>query len=156
MEGYEVITSDDCKFGRVVAESGGNLIVEHGTLRKSRRPLPRTFAEIHDDEQVVRATVSKEVLESAPACDGDGVDDAAVAEHYGLAEAFEAPETQGYGEVLPDDPARTAYDDARSAGIDAPEEQRVATRQNMDPGQGPNDGGGSPGLLGGDRFRDAG
>jgi len=37
MEGYEVITSDEHKAGRVVEVKGDSLIVEHGLLRKTRR-----------------------------------------------------------------------------------------------------------------------
>ena len=44
MEGYEVVTVDEHKIGKVVGESGEFLIVEQGILRKSKHPLPREFA----------------------------------------------------------------------------------------------------------------
>jgi hypothetical protein len=44
MEGFEVLTSDDCKYGHVVDVRAGRLIVEHGTLRKSKHAVPETFA----------------------------------------------------------------------------------------------------------------
>jgi hypothetical protein len=47
MEGYEVISSDDRKVGRVVEVKGDNVIVEHGLLRKTRQAIPKPFA--HSD-----------------------------------------------------------------------------------------------------------
>src|SRR5207248_2706130 len=117
VEGYDVITSDECKLGHVKGTIGDYLVVEHGTIVKSKHPVPKTFAEAHDDEKIVRLTVSKEIVTSAPKVNGDGLDEQAAAEHYGLASGYEAPETEGYGDVLPDDPGRTAEDDARRAGV---------------------------------------
>jgi hypothetical protein len=155
MEGYEVITSDDSKVGQVIGVSGDNLIVEHGAIFKSRYALPRAFAEVHDAERMVRATVSKEILESGPKVENGRVDEQAVAEHYGLAAGYDAPPTQGQGELLPDDPARTADEDARLAGLGSADEDRARMREHMEPGEGPLDRGDSPGMTGGDRFRDA-
>ena len=146
VEGYDVITSDECKLGHVVGTIGDNLVVEHGTLHKSKHPVPKTFAEVHDDERVVRLTVSKEIVKQAPKVNGDGLDQRAVAEHYGLAGGFEAPETEGYGDVLPDDPGRTAEDDARRAGIPTPTEERLEVRSGDDPATRQETT--SPGLLG--------
>jgi hypothetical protein len=147
MEGYEVRTSDDERFGRVVGTIGDNLIVEHGTLRKARHALPRTFAQVDEAERVVRATVSKEVLEDAPTIEDGDVDERAVAKHYGLAAGEEQPETLGYGELNPDDPARTAEDDMRSAGITPAYEEGTQVREDSRPGQ-PEPTPSSPGLLG--------
>src|SRR5438874_432646 len=66
MVGYEVITSDGSKAGRVVGTRGDDLVVEHGTLRKSRHLLPRTFVEVDEDEHVVRASITKDVLQDSP------------------------------------------------------------------------------------------
>jgi DNA-binding CsgD family transcriptional regulator len=109
MKGYTVVTSDDAKVGHVVGEVGENLIVEHGHLMKSRRPLPRAFAHADDDGQIVRTTVSKAILEDAPKVEADGsdLDEAEVARYYGLAAGDPAPETQGDGAMRPDDPARS-------------------------------------------------
>jgi hypothetical protein len=136
MEHYEVITSDEKKIGHVVGEIGDNLIVEHGTILKSRHALPRTFAEIDKAAGVVRTTISKEILESSPKVNGDGVDEQAVAEHYGLASAFDDPATEGYGELNPDDPAYTAEDEERAAGIEPAAQRRAHMHEHMGPGEG--------------------
>jgi hypothetical protein len=155
MDGYDVIASDDHKVGHVVGTIGDNLIVEHGTIFKSRHPLPRAFTEVHDDEQVVRATVSRQILESAPKVENGHVDEQAVAEHYGLAEAYDEPPTEGYGELTADDPAHTAEEDARDAGLGSVEQERARLLGHTAPGEGPFDSGSSPGATGGDRFRDS-
>ena len=143
MEGYEVITSDDAKVGHVVGTVGDNLIVEHGTVFKSRHALPRTFVHVDEGERVVRTTISKQILEASPKLDGDHVDERAVAEHYGLASGFEAPETEGYGELLPDDPGRSAEEEALRLGIPTAEQERLRVLEGDEPTT-PD----SPGLLG--------
>jgi hypothetical protein len=154
MDGYTVVTSDDSKVGHVVGETGDYLIVEHGHILKSHRLLPRAFAHVDDDAQTVRTTVSKSVLEEAPkiSADGSDLDDAEVARYYGLAGGESTPETQGYGEVTADDPARSVEADRAAAGMPTPEEERVAARANLEGGEpvGPP----SPGLLG-DRTPDS-
>jgi hypothetical protein len=145
MQGYEVITSDDSHAGHVVGTHGDDLIVEHGTLRKSRHLLPRTFVEIDETRRVVCASITKDVLDSSPKLDGDEVDERAVAEHYGLAAGFAAPETQGYGEVLPDDPGLSAEQEELRLGLKTPEQERLDLLQDKgtedyEPS--------SPGLLG--------
>jgi len=154
MEGYEVITSEDQTVGHVVGESGDYLIVEQGTLRKHKRPLPRELAEIDDDAKVVRTTVSKEILDDAPEW-GDEPDERAAAQHYGLAAGEAAPPSLGYGEEVPGDPAGVSDEDAIAAGIPTAEQERVRIREELtDPGHA-QDAPASPGLLGGDRYRDA-
>jgi len=91
MEGYEVVTIDEHKIGKVVGESGEFLIVEQGTLRKSQHPLPREFAYVDDAEQQVRVTVPKDLVTGSPKVEGD-VDARAVEEHYGLTEPPEPDE----------------------------------------------------------------
>ncbi len=148
MKGYTVVTSDDAEVGTVVGEVGENLIVEQGHLLKSRRPLPLAFAQADDDEQIVRTTVSKAIFEEAPKIDADGsdLDETEVARYYGLAAGDPAPETLGEGAMRPDDPSRSADADREAAGMPAPEEERIAARQNVEGGEpiGPP----SPGLLG--------
>ena len=148
MQGYTVLTSDDAKVGHVVAEVGENLIVEQGHLMKSRHPLPRAFAHADDEAQVVRTTVSKSILQDAPKVEADGsdLDEAEVARYYGLASGDPAPETLGDGALRPDDPARSVEADREAAGMPAPEEERVAARQNLEGGE--PIGRPSPGLLG--------
>jgi hypothetical protein len=83
MQGYEVFTSDGHNAGRVAEVQGGNVIVEHGLLRKKRRAVPNAFVHADDDERVVRLTVSSKLIESSPKVE-DGTDEQAIAEHYGL------------------------------------------------------------------------
>jgi hypothetical protein len=144
MKGYTVITSDEKNAGHVVDATGEYLIVEHGLLRKSRKPLPHAFAHADEAERVVRATVPSGMLNDAP----EPGDDEAIARYYGLAGSDPDPVTHGYGDVLPDDPALPA-DDAAVA-------ERAMLREHLNPGEGPNDRGNSIGITGGDRFRDAG
>lgn len=100
MEGYDVVTIEDEKVGTVVGTHGDNLIVEQGTIRKSKHALPRTFAEVDDGEQMVRMTVTKDIFCDSPKIDGE-VDETAIALHYGLAEDSAAPATEGYDETTP-------------------------------------------------------
>jgi hypothetical protein len=120
MEGFEVVTSDDCKLGHVVSVEENHLIIEHGVLKKSRHAVPETFAHTDDAEQTVRLTVPKQIVESSPKLEGESIDSQAVAEHYGLAEGTPDPETGEGGDVLPDDPS-TADQDAFRAGGEATE-----------------------------------
>src|SRR5919201_422845 len=147
MEGYQVITNDDAKLGRVVAVEGDHLIVEHGTLLKTRHAIPKTFAHVDDGEEVIRVSVSKDIVEASPKIENGSVDQRAVAQHYGLAEGFEEPETQGYGEMVADDPARSAAEDELRMGREPADAQRAKMREG---GFRPEDEdlGTSPGLLG--------
>jgi hypothetical protein len=135
MDGYDVITSDGDKVGRVVGTDGGNLVVEHGWVRKSRHVVPQAFASTDREQHVVRLTVPRQVLEDGPTANGD-IDEKEVAAYYGLAAGEDAPATQGYGELAPDDPARGAEHDARRAGIEPAEQQRARIRESMRPGAG--------------------
>ena len=126
MEGYDVVTVDDHKIGKVVGESGDFLIVEQGTLRKSKHPLPREFAHVDDSEQQVRVTVPKEIVDDSPTLDDD-FDERAVKEHYGL---MHSP-----------GPADAKYD----APPGSPEEERARVREGDEQSGLP---GSSPALLG--------
>ncbi|HEY3050941.1 MAG TPA: hypothetical protein VGJ40_04390 [Gaiellaceae bacterium] len=95
MEGYDVITVDEHKVGKVVGEAGDFLIVEQGALFKSKHALPREFAHVDDSEQQVRVTVPKEVVTDSPKLDGE-LDERTVAEHYGLT-LSPGPGAEGYG-----------------------------------------------------------
>jgi hypothetical protein len=156
MEGYEVRTSEGARAGRVVEVRGDNVIVEHGAIFKSRHAVPQTFIHVDDSDRVVRASVSREIIESSPKVDDGELDERAVAEYYGLAGGHEAPPTEGYGETRPDDPAFGAERDRERAGMIATEEERARIRSGTAPGEGPLDDISSPGLTGGDRARDAG
>lgn len=128
MEGFEVVTSDDCKIGHVVAVQENHLIVEHGLLKKSRHAVPETFAHTDNSEKTVRLSLSKEIVVSSPKLDNGSIDTQAVAEHYGLAEGTPAPETEGYGELLDDDPGRSADQDALRAGRETADQERAQIR----------------------------
>lgn len=132
MEGYEVITSDDRTVGSVVEVKGDNVIVEHGLLRKTRHAIPKTFVHADESEEVVRLSVSSDVVESSPKVEDENVDERAVAAHYGLAAGDPAPETQGYGDVLPDDPARSAEQEELRTGVEPAAQQRAAIREGRD------------------------
>jgi hypothetical protein len=121
MEGYDLITSDDKHLGHVVGTAGGNLIVEHGHLRKSRHAIPQTFVDVHDDENLVRTTLSKQLIEDSPkVADAGDVDEEQIAAYYGLAGGDStAPATEGYGALNPDDPATL------NPGIAAAEQERL-------------------------------
>lgn len=151
MQEKQVLTIDDEKVGHVVGEEGDFLLVEHGLL-KAKHAIPRAF--IDEDGDHYRTTLSKQLIHESPKLHNGDLDRQAVAEHYGLAEGYEDPITRGEGDLLPDDPARSAEEDAVRAGVD-PVRQRVATREGISSGEGPLDQGDSPGLTGGDRFRDA-
>jgi hypothetical protein len=151
MDGYQVVTSDDCKFGHVVGREGDHLIIEHGTLKKTKHAVPETFAHVDDGEEVVRLSVPKQIVEDSPKLENDTIDEQAVAQHYGLAEGEPAPETEGYGETLPDDPAWSADQDAFRAGRETADQQRAQIREGgIQEGQ--EDLGESPALLG-DRIK---
>jgi hypothetical protein len=132
MEGYEVITSDEHKLGSVVDVKGENLIVERGLLRKSRHAIPKVFAEEDGSEQVVRLTISEELVDSSPKLEDGEVDEQAVARHYGLAAGDPAPVTEGYGELRPDDPARSAEDDQVRAGMETAAQERIRIREGVE------------------------
>ena len=102
MDGYEVIGSDDGKLGHVVEIDGDFLIAEEGTLRKKRHAIPKAFAHPDDGEQVVRLTVSKELVEDSPNFKEGELDRKAAAAHYGLDDGYD------------DEPTRTTRPRARS------------------------------------------
>ena len=147
MEGYDVVTNDEHKIGKAVRVSGENVIVEQGTIFKSRRPVPLAVAHVDEEASVIRLTVSKEIVDHAPECGDDlGVDERAVAEYYGITSGPE-PASEGYGETTADDPGRSAEEDALRAGLDSPVQERARVRESIreEGGQPPES---SPGLLG--------
>ena len=129
MVGYEVVGSDDHKIGKVAAIEGDLLIVEGGLLHKTRHAIPKTFAHPDDGEQVVRLTISKELVNDSPPLKNGEIDRGAVAEHYGLAEGYEAPETEGLGKLEPDDPAWSGEQEQRRSGVEPAPERRARIRE---------------------------
>jgi hypothetical protein len=135
MEGYDVVTTDDEKVGKVVGTHGDHLIVEQGTLRKSKHALPRSFAQIDDGEQVVRMSVAKDVFCDSPKVEIGSVDEQAVAEHYGLSFATAV------------DPPGHAEQDATRGDVPTAPEERLKVREEESSGDAGLPGE-SPGLLG--------
>jgi hypothetical protein len=156
VDGYKVVTADEKEIGEVVGRLGDSVVIEHGLLRKKKHALPLAFASADDEEQVLRTTLSKEMIEASPQLDDDGdVDEGQIAIYYGLAEAEAEPGTEGYGELGADETAIATDREARSQGLTAAEEERASIREGLSPGEGPLDRGESPGITGGDRSRDA-
>jgi hypothetical protein len=143
MEGYDVVTVDDHKIGKVVGESGQFLIVEQGALLKSKHPLPREFAHVDESERQVRVTVPKEIVADSPKVDDD-FDEQAAAEYYGLAPS-PGPGTEGYGTSDAGDPSRSSEEEAVRQGMVPAEEQRARMREGDEQSGLP---GSSPALLG--------
>jgi hypothetical protein len=132
MQGYDVITSDGEKLGHVVGTDGSLLLIERGTIRKSRFAVPQAVAHTDQSENEVRLTVSRQVVEQGPKAD-DGVNEREVADYYGIADSEGTPDTQGYGEVVPGDPARGAEQDAQRMGLESAEQERARAREGMRP-----------------------
>lgn len=145
MDGYEVVTYEDEKVGTVVGETGDYLIVEQGTLRKSKHAVPREFAKVDEDEKQVRLTVPKSIVSDSPELNGE-LDERAVAEHYGLASGSPAPGTEGLGDTVDGDPSRSSEEQARRDGVMPAAEERAQMREGtLDGGALPAE---SPALLG--------
>src|SRR5215475_1304873 len=117
MEGYDVIGSDDHKLGAVTAVDDDLLIVEGGLLRKSKHAIPLAFAHADESEQVVRLSVSKQVVDDSPPLENGDVDRQAVAEHYGLVQPTEV------------DPDSSAEEDALRRGVDPAARDRARIRE---------------------------
>jgi hypothetical protein len=126
VEGFDVITSDEKRVGKVVGTRGDWLFVETGHLRRSTHALPKEFAHPDDGKRRVFVTLPKDLLNEAPEVDADGsFDEGAAAAHYGLASAFADPPAEGLGESLSHDPA---FADARVAQA---ERERVEIRKRL-------------------------
>lgn len=151
MEGWQVVTVDGDKLGHVVAEVEEYLIVEQGHLIKSRHPVPKTFAHLRADEREVCLSVPKDLVRDAPKAEKDNeFDRQAAAEYYGLADGMPDSPAEGYGDSDPDDPGRSADQDAELGGQLAAEEERARIRTGKQHDRTPS----SPGLLG-ERKRDS-
>ena len=78
------------------------------------------------------------------------VDYQAVAEHYGLAGGSAAPATEGYGETVPGDPARSAEEQELRTGVTPAAGERARIHKGGSGSSMPEK---SPALLG-DRLSD--
>lgn len=70
MEGFDVLTFDGEKAGKVVGRQGDYLLVQQGAIFKHRRGLPAVCATVDESERVVRTTLSRSLIESAPSVGG--------------------------------------------------------------------------------------
>jgi hypothetical protein len=158
VRGYEVVTSDKRTVGRVVDVKDGYLIVESGRLRRSRRPIPREFVHAVDEAEMVFVTVPMRVLHDAPKADRQSrFDRSEAAWHYGLAETYAQPPTEGAGSSLPHDSAWGSDRDAIAAGRPPAEHRRAEIRKHMRPGETGEHGAShrSPALFGDRRWQDS-
>lgn len=116
MEGQDVVTSDDHKLGTVVAERDGCAIVETGHVFKARHAIPTEF--LHEYDGVLRATVSKDMVDDSPKVEEDEFDVNAVKLHYGLIEVHV---------VDPDPDELNAETEGVRHGVDPAPSQRLGT-----------------------------
>lgn len=124
MEGYDVVTVDDEKAGRVVGTQGEYLVVEHGTIFKARHAIPRELTHVHEAEGIVRLNVSKEILDGSPKV-SDDFDQRLVAEYYGLGAGYEAPPTAA------DEDDLGAEGEGARDGVDSPVEERLRVHDSL-------------------------
>ena len=130
MQGYDVVSHEDEKvIGHVVDKVGGNYIVEHGLLRKTKHAVPEQFAHVDEAGERIVLTIPREMVEDSPKVNGD-VDEDAVAAHYGIAD--------------------TTVDKPPGFVDSEVGQQRIATREEVEPTDGIRE---SPALLG-DRYDD--
>ena len=116
-EGLDVVTTDEHKIGRVVGTRDDCVLVETGHLRKTRHAIPRSF--LHPEGEVVRATVSKEIVEGSPKVEDENWSCEPVLVHYGLAGPFT---------VDPDpDSLDNAETEGQRAGVEPAPRERIGT-----------------------------
>lgn len=116
-EGQTVVTSDDHRIGTVVGTRDECVLVQTGHVFHSTHAIPESFLHVNGDE--IRATVSKDIVDSSPKVDGDDWDCDAVLVHYGLAGPFE---------VDPDpDGVDSAETEGARHGVDPAPHERVGT-----------------------------
>ena len=119
MEGYDVLTFDDEQAGTVVGKQGSNLVVEQGAIFKHRRALPEIFVTVDEGEQVVRTTVSKDVLEDRLRRSGTSeVDEQPCRSTTAWPPASRRRGRSGDGDLNPDDPAWTAETQEQRTGVE--------------------------------------
>jgi hypothetical protein len=123
MERQTVVTSDDQKLGTVVDERDRCVVIETGHVFKTKHAIPREF--LHEVEGVLRATVTKDVVDDSPKVDLDNWDCSVVRLHYGLDGPFQ---------VDPDaDGLENAETDAQRAGIKPTPVERLEVLEGNDP-----------------------
>ena len=122
MDNQTVVTSDDHKLGTVVAERDDCVVIETGHVFKTKHAIPRDF--LREVDGVLRATVTKDVVDDSPKVDLDNWDCSVVRLHYGLDAPFE---------VSPDpDGLENAETDAQRAGLKPAAAERIDVMEEND------------------------
>ena len=109
MQGQDVVTSDDQKLGTVIAERDDCVVIETGHVFKSKHAIPKSF--LHEHDGVLRATVTKDVVDDSPKVDLENWDGEIVRLHYGIDGPFETDP--------PEDAAHTAQTAPEEKIVDA-------------------------------------
>jgi hypothetical protein len=123
MERQTVVTSDNEKLGTVVDERDRCVVIETGHVFKTKHAIPREF--LHEVEGVLRATVTKDVVDDSPKVDLENWDCSVVRLHYGLDGPFQVdPDADGL------ENAETA---AQRAGIKPTPVERLEVLEGKDP-----------------------
>jgi hypothetical protein len=134
MDGFKVVTYDDDVVGTVKGREGRYVLVQSGHLHKTTHAFPETFAEVDEDAGMVRITISKELFNDSPALHHGELDERVEDAYYGLAAGDDSPPTEGRGDLLPDDPAVSAEQQALRSGLEPAPAKRVAIRDHARPG----------------------
>ena len=123
MEHQTVVTNDDHNFGAVVAERDDCVVIETGHIFKTKHAIPREF--LHEVDGVLRATVTKEVVDNSPKVDLEHWDAAAVRASYGLDAPF----------AVDQDPngLESAETDAERLGVKSDTVERLEVLEGHDP-----------------------
>lgn len=122
MEGETVVTSDDHKLGTVIAERADCVVIESGHLFKSKHAIPRDF--LHEVDGVLRATVTKDIVDGSPKVDLEQWDSSTIRLYYGLDVPFEVdPDPNGL---------ENAETDALRAGIKPTPAERIDVMEEND------------------------
>jgi hypothetical protein len=126
MEGQTVVSNDDHKLGTVIAERDDCVIVESGHIFKAKHAIPRDF--LHEVDGVLRATVTKGIIDDSPKIDLEHWDCAAVRLHYGLDGPFAVdPDPNGL-ESAETDALRAGMKPAPAERLDVMEENDAAAQ----------------------------
>jgi hypothetical protein len=122
MEHQTVVTSDDQKLGTVIDERDNCVVIETGHVFKTKHAIPRDF--LHEVDGVLRATVTKDVIDDSPKVDLEQWDCSVVRLHYGLDGPFEVdPDPNGL---------ENAETDARRAGLKPAAAERIDVMEGND------------------------
>jgi hypothetical protein len=122
MEHQTVVTSDDQKLGTVIDERDNCVVIETGHVFKTKHAIPRDF--LHEVDGVLRATVTKDVIDDSPKVDLEQWDCSAVRLHYGLDGPFEVdPDPNGL---------ENAETDARRVGLKPAAAERIDVMEGND------------------------